>query len=691
MQRRIVLINLVLLLGAFIAPSTMLKAQCNGFVGDRGACPEEVVTVDFRNYPVGSGHYRFDYQIQTINMDSMPSPTPGLLHVKVHGGNPAIVKCWRYDSIYNCTIVQEHDIWVETLPWQVMTTTIPHCPDTSTTYLNVLNYLPVNIASPLISLQVLGGTIMQRHVVNPFQSYYDSIWVKWQAGVPHEIIATYEGHGTWSNACHIPITYREPGGVTQIVGPQNGCWDSFARSYSVSADTGYGYTWTAINGTIVGGQGTTTCNVVWQGSGRLIVEKSFLWCNTVFRDTLTYARMPGPINLGADTSVCADTSLILRLPPIYQQYTWSTGASQNEIAVTTGGTYWVNVGDQFGCQLRDTITVTGLNDCVFPGDANYDGVADNQDVLAIGAYYGRTGVARPSASTSWYGQAANDFGNPLPLAADPKHSDCDGDGLVQASDTAAVTLNYLQTHTKANTAATAGASLRAVPLSDTVVAGDLIWFAILLGDNASPADSVYGLAMHLDFTSPLHASLAAVDYSQCWFAAAGNRLAFTRNRAPAQQADIAIVRTDQVDAHGQGEVCRVAIHTDINQAIPYADLTLVLSDVHLVNGQLQEVAVLPGNGAVVIAQQAAAGTEAQALQLPQVFPNPASEVVHVVQPRHHLQQAALYDLQGHALRTYALPGLSQADISVADLAPGLYLLHITSAKGSSATKLAVQR
>ncbi|MEO1451717.1 MAG: hypothetical protein AAFV07_19465, partial [Bacteroidota bacterium] len=87
-------------------------------------------------------------------------------------------------------------------------------------------------------------------------------------------------------------------------------------------------------------------------------------------------------------------------------------------------------------------------DSVWPGDANYDLVANNQDLLAIGVAFGLTGPPRANASLNWTGQPSVDWTDTLPGGINFKHADTDGNGVVNTADTVAINLNYGLTHNK---------------------------------------------------------------------------------------------------------------------------------------------------------------------------------------------------------------------------------------------------
>src|SRR6185295_12937804 len=106
-------------------------------------------------------------------------------------------------------------------------------------------------------------------------------------------------------------------------------------------------------------------------------------------------------------------------------FVWSNSQTTEDLTNLAAGIYTLTVTDADNCNVGVLITL-GC-DSVWPGDANYDGVANNLDLLPIGVAYGSTGTVRPGASNNWVGQAANDWGISLASGTDYKHIDCNGD------------------------------------------------------------------------------------------------------------------------------------------------------------------------------------------------------------------------------------------------------------------------
>ncbi|HYG15966.1 MAG TPA: hypothetical protein VEC12_09455, partial [Bacteroidia bacterium] len=93
------------------------------------------------------------------------------------------------------------------------------------------------------------------------------------------------------------------------------------------------------------------------------------------------------VKLGADTNACAGDSINLGQDKTYPAYLWSTGDTTSSITAIVQGIYWLQVTDNNGCISSDTMMVNLSTDCVWPGDATNNGVANIIDILEIALHY----------------------------------------------------------------------------------------------------------------------------------------------------------------------------------------------------------------------------------------------------------------------------------------------------------------
>ena len=88
-----------------------------------------------------------------------------------------------------------------------------------------------------------------------------------------------------------------------------------------------------------------------------------------------------------------------------------------------------------------TLTIFNRNFTVWPGDANNDGIVNQEDVLPVGFYWGLDGPAREGGSTTWTGQRCT----PWTVGA-AVYSDGTGDGVVNIGDVDPILANWGQSH-----------------------------------------------------------------------------------------------------------------------------------------------------------------------------------------------------------------------------------------------------
>ena len=105
-----------------------------------------------------------------------------------------------------------------------------------------------------------------------------------------------------------------------------------------------------------------------------------------YEDSILIYTPPGPqVNLGTDTSICEDLSIVLNAHHPYSTFLWQDGSTEAELIVNEAGTYWVNVENCF--EASDTILIETENcDCVLylPNTftPNQNGVNDEISAVA---------------------------------------------------------------------------------------------------------------------------------------------------------------------------------------------------------------------------------------------------------------------------------------------------------------------
>jgi len=169
-------------------------------------------------------------------------------------------------------------------------------------------------------------------------------------------------------------------------------------------------------------------------------------------------------------------------------------ASDNNICTNVEIDLMINDSDVDACICVD--------DCVWPGDANGDGVVNIRDVVSIGRYFGAVGEAREaspygdtyegSEGSAWSTKQVN--GKSIGLA------DTNGDGFISTDDLQEVTDHYGAVNTLVQTDLLGVKDVPFAILSDTdVEPGEVKTFEIKIGNDAIPAVDMHGLSFALNF------------------------------------------------------------------------------------------------------------------------------------------------------------------------------------------------
>ena len=126
-------------------------------------------------------------------------------------------------------------------------------------------------------------------------------------------------------------------------------------------------------------------NINWQGYLYAYLPSGSCYITTLDSIPVTIVRSQVPVNLGPDTNICNQTSLLLHAGSSYNNYLWQDGSTDSILLVNAPGSYWVEVSDLCGNNYRDTIEITAYNITVSIGP---DRSKCNNDTLQLEATNG---------------------------------------------------------------------------------------------------------------------------------------------------------------------------------------------------------------------------------------------------------------------------------------------------------------
>ena len=369
----------------------------------------------------------------------------------------------------------------------------------------------------------------------------------------------------------------------------------------------------------------------------------------------------------------------------------------------------ISIGNQcFGsnCQvivIGDSVQVpngSGLEDYVFPGDADNNGKADLNDVLSVGLGYDSSGLPRPNASNNWQGQLAFDWTGEL-NGVNYKHFDCDGDGEVDYHDVNSIILNG---------APMPGVTLLSNPAlppvylnlsQDTIVITDgspselTISADLMIGNGQAPVYDLAGFTVALDYPGDLVNKPAIVDYYDNSMLGSSNELLWAANDfSNVHQLDMAFVRNDQTAKSGYGKVAKVDIIIDdiiYLRTEKFIEVPITIKSIKGIDalGNVKDLAVKNGGAVtVVFVNNTTVGTLNPAIQdKVNVYPSPASSEISIEMKDLHPNRLEVYDLL--AQKVFETNDVSKniLQIDVKTWTTGHYILKVYSDEGLIVKKI----
>ncbi|MBL7893379.1 MAG: T9SS type A sorting domain-containing protein, partial [Bacteroidia bacterium] len=369
-------------------------------------------------------------------------------------------------------------------------------------------------------------------------------------------------------------------------------------------------------------------------------------------------------------------------------YSWSTGAFGQTISNLSTGSYTVTSTDSNTCTTTAEAVVSN-NLCVWPGDADYSGIANVYDLLALGLGYGNQGPVRPGATINWVSQANNDWTNNLPnTTINEKHADCNGDGVINSSDTTAILKNYALSHSlklaKPDYINGTPELTFGFPV-DTTLAGTILSVPVLLGSGANQGNNIYGLAFSV-YYNPKIVDSTQIKFTanNSWLGINGSNIIFiTKNFGSIGRMDIGITRINHQNISNYGEIGELTI--PIKNSMPdlpvqkYHTLFISDSQVRAVSNDGSDVPINFGIDSVVIEMPDVIGiakhNTSGGITL---FPNPASDIINVELNNISVKEMRLINILGETVWQSNNLIDNKITIDTEPFPSGLYYLSIIS-------------
>lgn len=339
--------------------------------------------------------------------------------------------------------------------------------------------------------------------------------------------------------------------------------------------------------------------------------------------------------------------------------------------------------------------------CVFPGDANNDGIVNNKDVLYVGLAYGAIGPVRRNAatdslvpSTPWVvstGVASFQGGNNI------NHADCNGDGIINRHDLRIIDRNYGFRSPKSP--GNECWDITDVPLyfevSDSIAAGTVVNVNIMLGNSQHPAADVYGISYSILYSRELiKPGTVALDYSGSLFGTPSDIIYLSKDSNHTGKIESAISRIDHNNLTIAGRIGTAGFVMEENLAqktmitdilnLSFADVTLIRSDETVIPVCAWQ------DSAVVYEKLVTSDIEPRKAKRISVYPNPAGNHLNLELPDVKEYVFEVADIIGKRA-VYGAANRGKVTLDVSHLCRGLYFLTVRDDETVQSFKVEISR
>ncbi len=330
---------------------------------------------------------------------------------------------------------------------------------------------------------------------------------------------------------------------------------------------------------------------------------------------------------------------------------------------------------------------------VWPGDIDYDNVANHFDVLNLGVAFGQDGPERGDFSNEWNAMPAAPWDKEFKNGINYKHADCNGDGVVNEDDKAAIAMNYDLTHGEVEPYFPLDPTdldpqiFVDFPIDIDFTPGSTVEIPIRLGTLDIPVDDLYGVAFTVSFTeNAFQNNQLEFVYESNWFGESGGEVLFlNRNNPDEQEIEIAISRTNQTDISGEGVIGYIIGIIDDIAGI--GTLEMNVQKIKAINHLEEEKALRNPSSSIAFTASTNDPTLLNGLG---VFPNPASTHIYVQHENLAIQSLQLYNILGQNIPLNTTNSANKK-LDVSHLTSGIYFLQIHFEQGKVIRKVEVFR
>lgn len=416
------------------------------------------------------------------------------------------------------------------------------------------------------------------------------------------------------------------------------------------------------------------------GSNATACTQTAQICISVWQNPTVNISSSAPNNtvcLGSSITLTANSSSAVI-------YSWATPSASTQVinfvpTNTLSGLASVTVWDANGCFNTYNVSVLADPNCadVWPGDANRDGQVSSTDVLELGLAANSTGAARTATGIAWSSQQATAWTGTVSTGWNLAHADCNGDGIVNSTDNAAITANFSFTHAFKAGPASAGNDIKLVPQQAFANSGQWNVADIVLGDAGNNIAQLYGVAFDLNYDqSKVQSDSVNIVYTASFLNNNNTNIDFGKTVYANGKLYAASVRTDHANVNGNGKIGELWYKVKGGLASG-SSINLSASNVIKISSAGVTTTLNPAAALSLAINSNPVGIETNSSEIISLscFPNPASNELFLATAPEARVQFIVKDIMGRTISAGNFTG--NYTLNTSAMSGGVYFVHGT--------------
>ena len=337
-------------------------------------------------------------------------------------------------------------------------------------------------------------------------------------------------------------------------------------------------------------------------------------------------------------------------------------------------------------------------ECVWPGDADGDGIVSVKDLLPIGFFMGESGAVRAELGNDWNALESMNWGIDIENSdVDIKNVDGNGDGTIDANDVISINENYSQLHSFLSSEALSikDVPFYAVPREKSGVSGDLILIDLLVGTEANPLLESNGLAFN--FTIPpsyIEDKSLQFSFSPSEWFGYNNPTINTVQYPSVGRVEASMSRTgDQAnDGFGVIGTFQIVLQEDIDGFKPEGNqlpIEIEINGGQYLNNTGSKFG-LESSKTTIYLDLSEEKTDKEIEII--TFPNPADQKITIhANNQDEIQNVFIFNAVGQSISDHTNVGSNHFELNTSQFPEGLYLARVETVLGVSIEKIQVVR